>query len=65
MGILLVVTVVLVCFFGLTTKESRILMRSAFFESITSDPLYGTGTLIPDENGRVAFYRKMNSFAWG
>ena len=61
-GILLVVAVIIACFFGLTTKESRILMRSELLESISTDTLYQMGISVPDENVRVAFYRKMTVF---
>ena len=61
-GILLFVAVVVACFFGLTTKESRILMRSELLGGISADPLYQMGISVPDENVRVAFYRKMTVF---
>ena len=61
-SVLLFVAVVVACFFGLTTKESRILMRSELLESISTDTLYQMGISVPDENDRVAFYRKMTVF---
>ena len=62
LGTALFLAAVCACFFGPTTKESRILMRSERLQKFSTDPLYYTGISVPDGNGRVAFYRKVSVF---
>lgn len=56
----LITGTMLACLFSLTTPETRLVRRADFLGLVSSNDLYPTGITVPDENGRVAFYRKVS-----